>query len=188
MMRAVLGCFVLSFTSTLAWAGETWPEFRGPTGDGHSDCRGLPVTWSETENVVWKTAIHGKAWSSPVIWGDRIWMTASAFHIPLQDRSVDGVVCCRLCHHLPTVAERERLVAELLRVARRFVVMTFFDYHSLKNTLRRARRPLDGKPPKMTMTVDRVRELARGNGAELVAEPALSRLFSGHRYALMVRR
>lgn len=119
---------------------------------------------------------------------DRIWMTASAFHIPLQDRSVDGVVCCRLCHHLPTVAERERLVAELLRVARRFVIMTFFDYHSLKNTLRRARRPLDGKAPKMTMTVDRVRELARANGAELVAQPALSRLFSGHRYALMVRR
>jgi uncharacterized protein YbaR (Trm112 family) len=118
---------------------------------------------------------------------DRVWMTASAFHIPLRDESVDGVVCCRLCHHLPTVAERERLVAELLRVARRFVIMTFFDHHSVKNLLRRARRPLDGKPPKMTMTVERVGELAREHGAELVAYPPLSRLFSGHRYALMVR-
>jgi uncharacterized protein YbaR (Trm112 family) len=119
---------------------------------------------------------------------DRVWMTASAFHIPLRDQSVDGVVCCRLCHHLPTVAERERLVAELLRVAQRFVIMTFFDHHSVKNLLRRARRPLDRKPPKMTMTVERVGELARAHGAELVAHPPLSRLFSGHRYALMVRR
>jgi SAM-dependent methyltransferase/uncharacterized protein YbaR (Trm112 family) len=119
---------------------------------------------------------------------DRVWMTASAFHIPFRDRSVDGVVCCRLCHHLPTAAERERLLAELLRVSRGFVIMTFFDHHSVKNTLRRMRRPLDGKPPKMTMTVDRVREVAREHGAELVAQPALSHLFSGHRYALMVRR
>ncbi len=77
MMRAVLGCLVLSFTSTLAWGGETWPEFRGPTGDGHSDCRGLPVTWSATENVAWKTAIPGRGWSSPVIWHGQIWLTTA---------------------------------------------------------------------------------------------------------------
>lgn len=118
----------------------------------------------------------------------RVWMTASAFHIPFQDESLDGVVCCRLCHHLPTAEERERLVAELLRVSRRFVIMTFFDHHSVKNYLRRLRRPFDGKPPKMTMTVDRVRELASEHGAELVGQPPLSRLFSGHRYALMVKR
>jgi SAM-dependent methyltransferase len=120
--------------------------------------------------------------------GSRIWITASAFHIPFKDRSVDGVVCCRLCHHLPTADERERLVAELLRVARDFVVMTFFDYHSVKNYIRRARRPFNHLPPKMTMTVDRVASLARTGGAELVAAPALSHLFSGHRYALMVKR
>ena len=120
--------------------------------------------------------------------GSRVWITASAFHIPFKDRSVDGVVCCRLCHHLPAAEERERLVAELLRVARDFVVMTFFDYHSVKNYIRRARRPFSGLPPKMTMTVDRVAELARSAGAELVAWPALSHLFSGHRYALMVKR
>jgi ubiquinone/menaquinone biosynthesis C-methylase UbiE len=117
----------------------------------------------------------------------QVWMTASAFHIPLEDRSVDGAVSCRLCHHLPTPCERERLVHELLRVSRRFVVMTFFDYHSVKNILRRARRPFNHKPPKMTMTRVQVAELARKDGAELVACPPLSRLFSGHRYALMVR-
>jgi SAM-dependent methyltransferase len=120
--------------------------------------------------------------------GSRIWITASAFHIPFKDGSVDGIVCCRLCHHLPTTEERERLVGELLRVARTFVVMTFFDHYSLKNYIRRARRPFNHLPPKMTMTVDRVAELARAGGAELVAAPALSHLFSGHRYALMVKR
>jgi ubiquinone/menaquinone biosynthesis C-methylase UbiE/uncharacterized protein YbaR (Trm112 family) len=119
---------------------------------------------------------------------DRIWLTASAFHIPFKDRSVDGVVCCRLSHHLPTAGERERLLAELLRVARRFVIVTYFDHHSVKNLLRRARRPFDGKPPKMTMTTARVAALAREHGAELQAFPPLSRLFSGHRYALLVRR
>jgi SAM-dependent methyltransferase len=119
---------------------------------------------------------------------ERIWMTASAFHIPFRDESVDGVVCCRLNHHLPTPDERARLVTELLRVARRFVIMTFFDHHSVKNYLRRMRRPFNRKPPKMTMRVDEVRSLAREHGAELVAAPPLSRLFSGHRYGLMVKQ
>jgi len=119
---------------------------------------------------------------------DRVWMTASAFHIPFRDSAVDGVVCCRLSHHLPTAEERERLVGELLRVARRFVIMTFFDHRSMKNLLRRARAPFNKKPPKMTMTVERVAELAREGGAELKAWPPLSRLFSGHRYALIVKR
>lgn len=117
----------------------------------------------------------------------QIWMTASAFHIPLRDDAVDGTVCPRLCHHLPSPAERERLIEELLRVSRRFVVMTFFDHHSLKNWLRRIRAPFNKKPPKLTMTVRRVRELAEANGARLVACPMLSPTSSGHRYALMVK-
>ncbi len=63
----------------LAWAqaDENWPQFRGPTGQGLSTARGLPLTWSETEHVRWKTAIRGKAWSSPVIWGDQVWLTTA---------------------------------------------------------------------------------------------------------------
>ena len=117
----------------------------------------------------------------------RIWMTASAFHIPLRDGSVDGTFCIRLSHHLPTAAERERLLTELLRVSRRFVVMTFFDHHSLKNVLRRLRRPFDRQPPKMTMTTARVAELAKERGARLIAAPPVSRIGSGHRYALIVK-
>lgn len=63
-------------TSPLS-AGENWPEFRGPSGDGHSSVTGLPLKWSESQNVTWKTAIHGKGWSSPVIWGEQVWMTTA---------------------------------------------------------------------------------------------------------------
>ncbi|MCB1078394.1 MAG: PQQ-like beta-propeller repeat protein [Verrucomicrobiae bacterium] len=59
-----------------AFADSNWPSFRGPGEQGiTAEGTTLPVTFSETENVVWKTAIDGKAWSSPVIWGDQIWLT-----------------------------------------------------------------------------------------------------------------
>ena len=54
-----------------------WPQFRGPDGQGHSDEQGLPINWSETTNLRWKVAIPGKGWSSPVIQGDRIWLTTA---------------------------------------------------------------------------------------------------------------
>jgi outer membrane protein assembly factor BamB len=58
-------------------AVDNWPEFRGPSGDGHSSATGIPVRWSEAENIRWKTAIHDKGWSSPVIWENQIWMTTA---------------------------------------------------------------------------------------------------------------
>lgn len=54
-----------------------WNQFRGPSGDGMASQAQLPTQWSEQKNIVWKTAIRGKAWSSPVIWEDRIWMTSA---------------------------------------------------------------------------------------------------------------
>jgi SAM-dependent methyltransferase len=117
----------------------------------------------------------------------RAWMTASAFHIPLRDASVDGTICIRLAHHLPTASERERLFRELMRVSRRFVIVTFFDHYSLKNLTRRMRHPFNKKPPKLTMTTERVAELAREGGGRLVAAPPLNRIASGHRFALIVK-
>jgi len=54
-----------------------WPEFRGPTGQGHSTERGLPLEWSETRNVRWKVQVPGRGWSSPAIADGRIWMTTA---------------------------------------------------------------------------------------------------------------
>jgi outer membrane protein assembly factor BamB len=71
-----------------AGAQENWPEFRGPTGDGHATAKGLPAAWSDTENVKWKTAIPGKAWSSPVVWGNQIWLTSAT-----EDGTQLFVVC-----------------------------------------------------------------------------------------------
>ncbi len=56
---------------------DTWPDYRGPRGDGHSDAVGLPSTWSEEKNVTWKTKIRGRAWSSPVIADGKIWLTTA---------------------------------------------------------------------------------------------------------------
>jgi outer membrane protein assembly factor BamB len=62
---------------TLLLPDADWPQFRGPTGQGHSEERGLPLSWGETSNVLWKVAIPGKGWSSPVVQGDRLWLTAA---------------------------------------------------------------------------------------------------------------
>jgi outer membrane protein assembly factor BamB len=58
-------------------AAEHWNQFRGPRGDGQAGSASLPLQWSESQNVAWKTAIHGKAWSSPVVWGEQIWITSA---------------------------------------------------------------------------------------------------------------
>ena len=60
-----------------ASAEENWWQFRGPSGDGHTTSTNLPLKWSEAENVTWKTAIHNRGWSSPVIWGRQIWLTTA---------------------------------------------------------------------------------------------------------------
>jgi outer membrane protein assembly factor BamB len=63
--------------SVLPTASGEWPEFRGPTGQGHSTERGLPVEWGESRNVLWKTPVAGSGWSSPVVGAGRIWLTAA---------------------------------------------------------------------------------------------------------------
>ncbi len=57
-------------------AAEDWPQFRGPDGQGIAP-PGLPLTWSETEHVKWRTPIHGRAWSSPIVVGSRVWVTTA---------------------------------------------------------------------------------------------------------------
>lgn len=57
-------------------AGDTnWPQWRGPDGAGVSTERNLPVEWSATKNVAWKTSIPGRGHSSPIVWGNRVFLT-----------------------------------------------------------------------------------------------------------------
>jgi len=58
-------------------SADNWPQFRGPTGDGISLATNIPLTWTSTQNVKWKRPIPGKGRSSPVLLGERIWLTTA---------------------------------------------------------------------------------------------------------------
>ncbi len=72
----VTTALVLGLLDSAAQA-EHWNQFRGPRGDGKAEERSLVVSWSEQEAVTWKTPIPGNAWSSPVVWEDRIWVSSA---------------------------------------------------------------------------------------------------------------
>jgi outer membrane protein assembly factor BamB len=74
--RIILAVWLLSAASAAAWAAD-WPQFRGPDGQGHSTAKGVPLTWSESEHIRWKTPIAGLGWSSPAIQGNQIWVTTA---------------------------------------------------------------------------------------------------------------
>ena len=77
MRRKVMAFAILGLAASIAPAADDWPEFRGPGGQGHSDAVGLPLEWSETQNVAWKVPVEGRAWSSPVVIGDQVWVTTA---------------------------------------------------------------------------------------------------------------
>lgn len=88
MLVWMLALQALALVSPMTFADDNWPNFRGPTEVGRADEAQLPLEWSEEKNIVWKTAVEGKAWSSPVIWGDRIFLTNAP-----EDGSRLSVVC-----------------------------------------------------------------------------------------------
>jgi outer membrane protein assembly factor BamB len=68
---------LLFVIAVLTGSADDWPAFRGPTGQGHSTDRGVPLEWSESRNVIWKTRVPGLGWSSPVVAGGRVWVTSA---------------------------------------------------------------------------------------------------------------
>src|SRR5438309_10169425 len=78
---------LIDFLTLLAFgalpARADWPEFRGPWGDGHVSAPGdtkpigLPLHWSETNNVKWRTEIPYRGWSTPVVMGGQVWLTTA---------------------------------------------------------------------------------------------------------------
>lgn len=58
-------------------AADNWPAWRGPSANGYSSEKNLPVKWSPSENVRWKVALPGPGNSTPIVWGDRIFLTQS---------------------------------------------------------------------------------------------------------------
>ena len=80
-MRAITAVLVVCLCAV--WFVETgraeeanWNQFRGPRGDGSTTAKGLPTKFGEgSPEIVWKTPVTGRAWSSPVVWGDQVWVT-----------------------------------------------------------------------------------------------------------------
>jgi outer membrane protein assembly factor BamB len=77
----------------LGWVGsanaENWPGWRGPRGDGTSAEKDVPTSWSPTENVRWKVKLPGPGNSSPIVWGDRVFLTQS-----LDKKGTERAVMC----------------------------------------------------------------------------------------------
>ncbi|MFV2090319.1 MAG: class I SAM-dependent methyltransferase, partial [Pseudomonadales bacterium] len=111
------------------------------------------------------------------------WMTSSAFHLPCVDRGFDGVVCARLIHHFSEPEDHRRLLAELCRVAKQFVIVSFNDSFSVKSISRRLR----GRHNPHTLNGALIDEMVRPHGFVLRTAPAVSPLGSRHRYALLTR-
>ena len=75
-VKSILTLLVWSFAINAALAD--WPEFRGPTRDGHvANQKPLPIKWSEQENVKWKTAIHGAGWATPIVMDGKVWVATA---------------------------------------------------------------------------------------------------------------
>jgi len=77
-------CFLSLLTiATAAVRADDWPQFRGPTGQGHYTGKPLPVEWGPDKNVAWKQAIPGRGWSSPIVCQRRVYLT-TALAIPAK--------------------------------------------------------------------------------------------------------
>ena len=90
-------CCVAVCLATATTHAAHWPQFRGPTSQGHSTETKIPLEWSASSNVLWKATIPGEGWSSPVIWKDHVFLTTAT----------DGGQSCRvLALHAKTGAIR----------------------------------------------------------------------------------
>jgi len=79
-VRRFLPPFLLSLLITIhapTLLAQEWPQFRGPDGQGHSIERGLPIEWSESKNIAWKSPVPGRGWSSPVVVDGHVWLTTA---------------------------------------------------------------------------------------------------------------
>jgi SAM-dependent methyltransferase len=124
--------------------------------------------------------VFGRSFAAPRLVGN-------ALRLPFAAESFDLVVSVRLSHHVGTEADRIRHLGELMRVSRGFVIVTIFDTWSVKNVLRRLRRPWNQKPPKNTLSRAQVRETCQQTGFRPVRALPHSRLASGHVMYLLER-
>lgn len=76
MRTLAAALFAATAVLALSCHAQNWPQFRGADSRGVLDSEKLPATWSATEHVAWKADIPGRGWSSPVVWGDQVFLTS----------------------------------------------------------------------------------------------------------------
>ncbi|MBM3810304.1 MAG: hypothetical protein FJW20_01590 [Acidimicrobiia bacterium] len=79
----------LMLLTALPLMAQNWPQWRGPTADGISTEKNLPLRWSKTENIAWRAPLKGMGTSTPVVWGDHIFLTSQLGDGPFEGRSRD---------------------------------------------------------------------------------------------------
>ena len=77
MKSKIAFAVVAASLAAISPALADWPQWRGPGGQGHAESTQLPAEWSEGKNVTWRTELPGRGWSSPVILGNQVWVTAA---------------------------------------------------------------------------------------------------------------
>lgn len=85
-------------------AADHWPDFRGPTGDGHAGSAGVPLEWSESKNVKWKTEIPLLGLSSPIVMDNQVWLTTATmdghdFYALCVDATTGQILANKLLFH-----------------------------------------------------------------------------------------
>ncbi len=108
----VAACVISVLSSLVAGTQANWPQFRGPGSAGISPAMGLPDRWSATENIAWRTEIPGRGWSSPIVWGNRVFVT-TAISEGQEEAATKGII--------PVVGDRYKPSKN----RRRWVVLCF---------------------------------------------------------------
>lgn len=75
-MNRLILAICLIIPSSVSLSADNWPQFRGPGSLGTAENQQLPLHWSASENIAWRTTVAGRGWSSPVVWGDRVFLTS----------------------------------------------------------------------------------------------------------------
>ena len=104
--RVVAACCALQLAiGAVCLRGADWPQWRGPGSAGVSAERGLPLDWTATQNVAWKTALPGRGHSSPIVWGKRIFLTTA-----IEGEVLPGAAAPT--HYLDVTKERKARLPE----------------------------------------------------------------------------
>ncbi len=108
----LLSLFVASSLEAIQAEPSHWPQWRGPTGTGAADGAQPPINWSETENVRWKVALPGRGHSTPVVWGNRLFVTTAE---PFGDKFPPRTSGAPGAHDNRSVTQRHRFVLLCIR-------------------------------------------------------------------------